>query len=156
MTKELAIILAFLAVLTGLCAVSFYAGADHQKAVFARETAKQAQRQNKADAQASAGARSLSTDIDKGLTSDARKTDTAVTGAKSRLHALKPPVAIPAPQCGPSAYVISVEGASPDDVWRAYVNGRNGVLQATDSGQASAVHSINSDAVVSASAAQSE
>lgn len=156
MTKEIAILIACFVAIAGLCAVSFHAGADYQKSDDAKAAAKQAQRQNEADAAAAADAQSFSTDIDKGLVTDARKTDTAVTGAKSRLHALKPPVVTPAPQCGPSAYVIQVEGATPDDVWAAYVDGRNSVFQAADSSQASSVHSVNSDAVMPASTAQSE
>lgn len=156
MTKELAIILALLSVIAGLCAASFYAGADHQRTEYAEASAKQSAAQARADAKASDDAKSFTTDIDKGLASDAHKTDKAVTGAKARLHDLKPPVAIPAPQCGPNAYVIKVEGATPDDVWSAYVDGRNSVFKAPDSGEASGVHSVNSDAIVSASAAQSE
>lgn len=157
MTKELAILIACLITVTGLCAVSFHAGADFQKSADAKAAAEQTARQNVADAKAIEDARDISTEIDKGLVSDARKTDTAVTGAKAHIHALKPPVVVPAPQCGPSAYVISVEGASPDDVWSAYARGRNSVLtQAAPDRSPSGVHSINSDAVVSASAAQSE
>lgn len=110
---------------------------DRDDAQKAREIAAQAERQARADAQAVETAHALSNDIDKGLVTDARKTDTAVTGAKSRLHALKPPVVAPAPQCGPSAYVIQVEGASPDDVWRAYTTGRNSVFAEALSREAS-------------------
>lgn len=156
MNKSLIIATACLIGAAGIWGMGFMSGASYEQDRAIKAAAKEADRQARADAQAVEGARDISNEIDQGLISDAHKTDTAVTGAKSRLHALKPPVVAPAPQCGPSAYVISVEGASPDDVWRAYVYGRNGVLQATDSGQASAVHSINSDAVVSASAAQSE
>ena len=157
MTKELAIILAFLAVIAGLCSISFYAGADHQKTVFAREATKQAKRQAAADAKASADARDISSEIDKGLISDAHKTDTAVSGAKARIHALKPPVAVPAPQCGPTAYVIQVEGAAPDDLWRAYVDGRNGVLTETaPDSSSSGVHPADSATDVSPPPAQSE
>lgn len=156
MSKELAFTIACLIAIAGLCAISFHAGADFQKSADAKAAAKQAQRQNEADAKAAADAQSHSTAIDKGLISDASKTDTAVTGAKSHLHALKPPVVAPVPQCGPNAYVIKVEGATPDDIYRAYALGRNSVFKTADSGQASSVHSVNSDAVVSASAAQSQ
>lgn len=156
MNKSLIIATACLIGAAGIWGMGFMSGASFEQDRAIKAAAKQADRQARADAQAVEDARDKSNEIDQGLVTDARKTDTAVTGAKARLHALKPPVVAPAPQCGPSAYVISVEGASPDDVWRAYVDGRNSVFQAASSGSASSVHSVNSDAIVSSSAAQSE
>jgi len=115
-------------VLVASHAIAFMCGLTVHSLQDRAAQAKQEAAQAAAYASAVTDAVDISDQLEKGLITDGQKVDTAVTDAKAGWHAVKKPVVEPAPQCGPSAYVIKVEGATPDDLWRAYSAGRNGVL----------------------------
>jgi len=109
------------------CGGSYVKGRADEHARLERAQAAASSASASASSVAVSKAADLSNDLERHLVKADADTGARVDRARASIDSLKPTTSTPAPECGPHAYVIS-PGYTPNDLYRAYRAGRDGVL----------------------------
>ena len=109
------------------CAGSYFKGRTDEHAKLERAQASASIASASASSSALSSAVDLGNQLEGDLIKKATATSARVDRARAAIASLKPTTSMPAPECGPHAYVIS-PGYTPNDLYRAYRAGRDGVL----------------------------